>query len=63
MEGSVHVDRERRPGRTVFRVPEELLLQMVRGDQNPTTAMLSGRLDVTGNLGAGERLMRAIFPT
>jgi len=35
---------------------------MVRGTQNPSTALLSGRLQVTGNLGAGERLIRAIFP-
>jgi glycogen debranching enzyme len=62
VEGSVHVTESADPADTVFRLPEELLLQMVSGTQNPSTAVLSGRLQVTGNLGAGERLIRAVFP-
>ncbi len=62
VDGSVHVTESADPADTIFRLPEELLLQMVRGTQNPSTAMLSGRLDVIGDLGAGERLIRAVFP-
>jgi hypothetical protein len=62
VEGSVHVTESADPADTVIRLPEEVLLQMVRGTQNPSTAMLSGQVEITGNLGAGERLIRAVFP-
>jgi len=45
----------------VIKVSEDLLLQLVRGEQNPTTALLSGRVEIAGDLAVGERVARALF--
>jgi SCP-2 sterol transfer family len=61
VDGSVHVGESRDPADTVVRLPEDLLLQLVRGDRNLTTAVLSGRVEVVGDLAVAERLARALF--
>ncbi len=61
VDGSVHVSESQDQADTVITVPEDLLLQLVRGDQNLTTALLSGRIEVIGDLAVGERLSRAMF--
>jgi len=59
--GSVHVSESHDPADTVITVSEDLLLQLVRGDQNATTALLSGRVEIAGDLAVGERVARALF--
>ena len=59
--GSVHVSESHDPADTVITVSEDLLLQLARGDQNATTALLSGRVEIVGDLAVGERLTRALF--
>jgi putative sterol carrier protein len=61
VNGSVHVSESKDAADTVITVPEDLLLQLARGEQNMTAAVLSGRIDVAGDLAAGERLTRAVI--
>jgi glycogen debranching enzyme len=61
VDGSVHVSESQDPADAVIKVPEDVLLQLVRGEQNMTTALLSGRVELVGDLAVGERLSRALF--
>jgi glycogen debranching enzyme len=60
-DGSVQVDESQDPADTVIRVPETLLLALAEGKQNLTTAVLSGQVEVDGDLAVGERVARALF--
>ncbi len=60
-DGSVQVTESKDPADTVIKLPEVLLLQLADGNQNLTTAMLSGRVEVEGDLAVGERMARALF--
>jgi len=59
--GTVHVSESEDPADTVIKVPEDVLLRLMRGEQNLTTAMLRGHVEVVGDLGLAERLARAMF--
>jgi hypothetical protein len=61
VDGSVYVGESQDPADTVVRLTEDVLLRLSRGEQNLTTAMLSGQVEVLGDLGVGERLARALF--
>ena len=61
VDGTVHVTESQDAADAVITATEEVLLQLVRGDQNLTTAVLSGRIEVAGDLAAGERFARALF--
>lgn len=58
--GSVLVTESHDPADTVLRLSEETLLRLTRGLENPMTAVLSGHLEVEGNLAQGEQLVRAL---
>jgi alkyl sulfatase BDS1-like metallo-beta-lactamase superfamily hydrolase len=61
VDGSLHVNESRDPADAVIKVPEDVLLQLVRGEQNMTTALLSGRVEFLGDFAAGEQLARVLF--
>jgi hypothetical protein len=61
VDGTVHVTESQDPADAVIKVSEDVLMDLVRGDQNLTTGVLSGRIEVAGDLAAGERFARALF--
>jgi glycogen debranching enzyme len=61
VEGSMHVSESQDPSDAVIKLSEDLLLQLVRGEQNLNTAFMSGRVEVVGDTAVGERLARALF--
>ena len=58
--GSAHFTQSSDPADAVVRVSEEDLLQLTRGMENPMTAVLSGRMEVDGDLAIGETMLRAL---
>ncbi|MBV9358421.1 MAG: SCP2 sterol-binding domain-containing protein [Chloroflexi bacterium] len=61
VNGSVEVTESQDPADAVIKLPETLLLQLLAGSQNLITAVLSGRIEVDGDLAIGERVARALF--
>jgi glycogen debranching enzyme len=60
--GSAHVTESNDPADAVVRTSEDTLLRLTRGEENPMIALLSGRLEVEGDLALGERLVRGVCP-
>jgi putative sterol carrier protein len=63
VDGSVNVTESNDSANTVVQVSEDTLLRLVRSEENTMTALLSGRLEVQGNLADGEKLLRALCGT
>jgi glycogen debranching enzyme len=61
LDGAIRVSQSDDAADTIVSLSEDLLLQLVCGEQNATTAMLSGRLQTSGNFAAAERMARALF--
>jgi putative sterol carrier protein len=57
-DGSVSVKEGAEDGDCTISVSEENFLRMVRGEQNPTTAYMTGKLKVKGDMGAAMKLQK-----
>jgi putative sterol carrier protein len=59
-DGAIRVTESHDPAETVLRMTEATLLRLTRGEENPMTAVLTGRLEVEGDLAHGEQVVRAL---
>jgi putative sterol carrier protein len=55
-DGAVHVTESDAPADCVIRASEENLLRIVRGELNPVTAYMTGRVKVEGDITLATRL-------
>jgi glycogen debranching enzyme len=60
-DGATHTTESDDDAQTVFDVAEDVLLGLASGEQNPTTALLSGRLAISGDLALGSKVSSAMF--
>ena len=56
--GQVSVDEGAEGGDCTIMTSEENFMKIVRGEQNPTTAYMSGKLKVNGDIGAAMKLQK-----
>jgi len=59
--GATHTTESDDAAETVIDIPEDVLLAMANGEQNPTTALLLGRVTVSGDLALAGKLSSAMF--
>jgi len=45
-------------GHTTISTSEETMMAVVRGEQNPTTAYMTGKLKIKGDMGAAMKLQK-----
>jgi putative sterol carrier protein len=57
-DGSVNVDEGAQDADCTISASEETFRQIVSGDQNPTTAYMTGKLKVRGDMGAAMKLQK-----
>jgi putative sterol carrier protein len=57
-DGSVDVSEGAEKGDVTISTSEENFLKIVRGEQNPTTAYMSGKLKIKGDMGAAMKLQK-----
>jgi putative sterol carrier protein len=57
-DGAVSVSEGDSGGDCTISVSEDNLLKIIRGEQNPTTAYMSGKLKVKGDIGAAMKLQK-----
>jgi putative sterol carrier protein len=57
-DGSVKVDEGAQDADCTISANEETFRQIVSGDQNPTTAYMTGKLKVKGDMGAAMKLQK-----
>ena len=57
-DGSVNVVEGAEDGDCTISTSEENFMKIVRGEQNPTTAYMSGKLKVKGDMGAAMKLQK-----
>ena len=57
-DGSVSVGEGAGEGDCTISASEENFLKIVRGEQNPTTAYMSGKLKIKGDMGAAMKLQK-----
>ena len=60
-DGSVAVVESADDADCVIRMKEEVLLRLLRGEQNPTTAFMTGKIKVDGNMGLALKLQQFFF--
>ena len=59
-DGAVEVTEGGEEADATIQVSEETFLAMMRGDQKPSTAFLTGKLKVKGDMGAAMRLEKIL---
>ncbi len=57
-DGKVSVSEGAQDADCTIAASEDTFMQIVRGEQNPTTAYMSGKLRVQGDLGAAMKLQK-----
>jgi putative sterol carrier protein len=57
-DGSVRVDEGAQEADCTISASEETFQQIVSGDQNPTSAYMTGKLKVKGDIGAAMKLQK-----
>jgi putative sterol carrier protein len=57
-DGAVTVTEGPAEADTTIKASDETFLKMVRGEQNPTTAYMTGMLKVKGDMGAALKLQK-----
>ena len=57
-DGSVSVEEGVADGDCTISASEENFMKMVRGEQNPTTAYMTGKLKIKGDMGAAMKLQK-----
>ena len=57
-DGSVSVSEGGSEGDCTISASEDNFLKIVRGEQNPTTAYMSGKLKIKGDMGAAMKLQK-----
>ena len=55
-DGDVRVTESQADADCVIRAPEDVFMRIVRGEQNPTTAYMTGKVKVQGDVGLATRL-------
>ncbi|MBA2359090.1 MAG: SCP2 sterol-binding domain-containing protein [Actinobacteria bacterium] len=58
VDGAVSVSEGGEAGDCTIATSEENFMKIVRGEQNPTTAYMSGKLKVKGDMGAAMKLQK-----
>jgi putative sterol carrier protein len=58
VDGSVQVSEGDAGGDCTIQTSRDVFERMVRGDQSPTTAYMTGKLKVKGDLGAAMKLQK-----
>jgi putative sterol carrier protein len=56
--GAVSVSEGAEDGDCTISASEETFMKMVRGEQNPTTAYMTGKLKIKGDMGAAMKLQK-----
>jgi putative sterol carrier protein len=56
--GQVHVQEGGEEADTTIQASEETLMRIVSGEQNPTTAFMTGKLRVSGDMGKAMQLQQ-----
>jgi putative sterol carrier protein len=57
-DGTVSVSEGAEDGDCTISASEETFMKMVRGEQNPTTAYMTGKLKIKGDMGAAMKLQK-----
>jgi putative sterol carrier protein len=57
-DGKVNVTEGGQDGDCTITTSEDTFMDIVRGDQNPTTAYMGGKLRVKGDMGAAMKLQK-----
>jgi putative sterol carrier protein len=57
-DGTVNVSEGAGEADTTIQTSEETMLAVVRGEQNPTTAYMTGKLKIKGDMGAAMKLQK-----
>ena len=57
-DGSVSVEEGDRGGDCTISASEDNFAKIISGEQNPTTAYMSGKIKVKGNMGAAMKLQK-----
>jgi putative sterol carrier protein len=57
-DGAVSVSEGGGEADTTIETSEETMLAVVRGEQNPTTAYMTGKLKIKGDMGAAMKLQK-----
>lgn len=60
-DGKVAVDESTDDADCVIRLKEDVLLRLIRGEQNPTTAFMTGKIKVDGNMALALKLRELFF--
>lgn len=60
-DGEVAVVETTDPADCVIRMKEDVLLRLLRGEQNPTTAFMTGKIKVDGNMALALKLQQLFF--
>ena len=57
-DGAVNVTEGGGEADTTIATSEETMLAVIRGEQNPTTAYMTGKLKIKGDMGAAMKLQK-----
>jgi putative sterol carrier protein len=57
-DGAVNVSEGEADADTTITTSEETMLAVVRGEQNPTSAYMTGKLKIKGDMGAAMKLQK-----
>ena len=57
-DGAVNVTEGSGEADTTISTSEETMLAVIRGEQNPTTAYMTGKLKIKGDMGAAMKLQK-----
>jgi putative sterol carrier protein len=57
-DGTVNVTEGGGEADTTIEASEETMMAVVRGEQNPTTAYMTGKLKIKGDMGAAMKLQK-----
>ena len=58
VDGKVGVSESEEPADTTISASEETFVKIINGEQNPTTAFMTGKLKVSGDMGNAMKLQQ-----